>query len=260
MTLKAIIFDVDGTIAETDDVKRAAFNQAFAEIGLDWVWNRAVFARILADALPGSEVEFHAVLHRPQDYDWLARNGQLTRLPARARQIYRDLLESGAAPLRPGVARLMGEITAARVPLALCSTGPRQEFETLLYNRFGHEMLDALAASVAAEDLRGHSPLKAYRACLHRLGLPASQVLAIDDNPRSVAAAASLGICVVATPGSYGNTGEPFAGACRVLSDLGHPSAPFRCLAGDATGHGHVTLSLLSEWHAQARLQPASAA
>ena len=259
MALKAIIFDVDGTIAETADVKRAAFNQAFAEIGLDWVWNRAVFARILADALPGSEVEFHAILHRPQDYDWLEANGQLSRLPVRARQIYRDLLESGAAPLRPGVARLMGEIIAARVPLALCSTGPREEFETLLYNRFGHEMLDALACSVATEDLNSHAPLKAYRTCLQRLGLPAHDVLAIDDNPRSVAAAASLGLCVIATPGSYGRNAA-FAGACRVLSDLGQPSAPFRCLAGDAGGHSHVTLALLEQWHRQARLQRASAA
>jgi beta-phosphoglucomutase-like phosphatase (HAD superfamily) len=259
MTLKAVIFDVDGTLAETADVKRAAFNQAFAEVGLDWVWNRAVFAQILSSALPGCEVEFFALLRQPAEFNRLESSGLLDRIHRRQQQIYRGLLEAGAAPLRPGVARLMAEVVGERLPLALCSTGPRQEFETLLFNRFGLEMVDALTCSVAAEDLQGHSPLKAYRRCLEKLGLPAFEVLVIDDCAKGVAAAASLGMCVIATPGHY-NLHEKFTGAKRVLSDLGHPAAPFSALGGDEPGISHVTLTTLRLWHSEVGLASANAA
>nr|WP_272945758.1 HAD family hydrolase [Pseudooceanicola atlanticus] len=46
--MKALIFDVDGTLAETEEAHRAAFNRAFAAQGLDWHWNQATYGRLLA--------------------------------------------------------------------------------------------------------------------------------------------------------------------------------------------------------------------
>jgi len=259
MTLRAIIFDVDGTLVETADVKRAAYNQAFAEFGLDWVWGRAVFAQILASSMPGSEVEFFALLRYPEMFNTLERNGLLDKIPRRQQQIYRGLLDAGAAQLRPGIARLMAEIVSSRLKLALCTTGPRIEFETLLFNRFGLDMLNTLDCSVSAEDLQGHSPVQAYRRCLAKLGEHPSDVMVIEDAPQGVAAAASLGMNVIATPGRYTANGT-FVGASHVLSDLGHPAAPFQVISGDARGISHVSLRTLREWHAVARFSTADAA
>lgn len=248
MTLKAIIFNVGDTIAETADVKRAAFNQAFAEYGLDWVWGRAAFAQVLANALPGAEVEFFALLRHPDCFNRLERNGLLDLIPKRQQAIYLNLLEAGAAPLRPGVARLMAEVVASGVRLAVCSIEPRAEFETLLFNRFGLEMFDALAGSVAAEDLQGASPVQAYRAVRNQLALQPSDIMVIENSVSGVAAAASLGMNVIATPSLY-TIGEHFVGARLVLSDLGHPAAPFAVIAGDAAGIGHLSLEAAQMLH-----------
>lgn len=250
MTLKAIVFDVDGTLAETADVRRAAFNQAFAEVGLDWVWNRAVYAQVMGCALPGAELEYYTAMRHPEMFNRLERNGWLDRIPRRARDIYLDLLEAGAAPLRPGVARLMAEALSEGVRLALCSTGPGAEAEILLFNRFGREMLDALSVSVSAEDLQGTSPVQAYRRTLERLGVPARSVAAFDDSARGVAAAASLGFCVIAAPSLY-TLADRFVGARLVISDLGHPAAPFAVLDGAPPASGHMSLDALRGVHRQ---------
>lgn len=259
MALRAVIFDVGGTIAETADVKRAAFNQAFAEVGLDWVWGRAAFAQILANALPGAEVEFFALLRHPDMFFGLERNGLLEQLPKRQQAIYFNLLEAGAAPLRPGVARLMGEIISSGIKLAVCSTGPRTEYETLLFNRFGLEIIDALSVGIAAEDLQGASPVQAYRTCLKRLCVHPNEVMVIENGAQGTAAAASLGMGVIATPSLY-TLGENFPGARLVVSDLGHPAAPFAVLAGDATGVGHISLDNLRRLQDQPSVASANAA
>ncbi len=259
MSLQALILDVDGTLAETADVKRAAFNQAFAEFGLDWVWGRAAFGQIIANALPGAEVEFFAMLRYPSRFAELESEGVLERLPARQQRIYLDLLEAGAASLRPGIARLMGEFAESRLKLAVVSAGPREEFETLLFNRFGLEMLDRLDCAIGAADLPAASAIAAYRECMHRLGVPSAGIVAIDDSGPGVAAAAGLGMSVIATPGYYSRN-QNFAGARAVLSDLGHPAAPFAVLAGSAPGSGYVSLAALERWHGVAQTPSVSAA
>lgn len=259
MTLRAVIFDMGGTIAETADVKRAAFNQAFAEMGLDWVWGRAGFAQVLANALPGSEAEFYALLRHPDTFRRLARNGLLEQIPKRQQQIYFNLLEAGAASLRPGVARLIGEVVSSSVKLAVCSTGPRLEYETLLFNRFGLEIVDALSVTVSREDLQGVSPVQAYRTCLSKLAVPASDVVVIENSAQGVAAAASLGMTVVATPSLY-TMGQNFPGAKLVISDLGHPAAPFSVFEGDLSGTGYLSLETLRNFVDVPSQIPATAA
>ena len=252
MALQAIILDVEGTMAETDDVKRAAFNQAFAEVGLDWVWSRALYRQIRQNTLDGDEIEYFALLRHPDQFNKLEASGLLGEVPVRQRRIYRDLLEAGAAPLRPGVARLMAEALSERVKLAVCSTGARLDFETLLYTRFGPDMLNALAASVAEEDLLGGSPIEAYSLLLRRLDIAPPDIAVIEDSGPGTAAAARLGMMVLATPGYY-TMADNFADAALVLSDLGHPAAPFAVLKGQAPGIGHVTISALRYWLMQSQ-------
>ena len=250
MTLKALVLDSDGTLAETADVKRAAFNQAFVEFGLDWVWGRGIYSQILANALPGAEVEFYTLMRHPEMFNRLERTGLLDKIPRRQQAIYLGLLEAGAAPLRPGIARLLAEAAMGKIKLAICSTSPRAEYELLLFNRFGREMIDALKGSVSGEDLQGVSPIQAYRTCLARLKLHPSEVMVIDDAPNGVAAAASLGMQVVATPSLYTLSGR-FNAAKLVVSDLGHPAAPLAVLKGDAQGAAYLSLEALQRVHGQ---------
>jgi len=259
MPLKAVILDVDGTLAETADVKRAAFNQAFAEFGLDWVWGRAIFAQIIANALPGSEVEFFTLLRHPEEFQKMERTGKIRYICARQLAIYRNLLEAGAAPLRPGISRLLSELVTSRVKLAICSTSSREHFEILLYNRFGLEFIDGLKYVTSAEELDRPTALESYRLLVKKLGLAPSEIIAVDDSAKGVAAAAGLGVSVIAVPGFY-TRNDKFPGAMLVLSDLGHPAAPFAVMDGSLRGVSHITLNDLRMLHSRARVQTANAA
>jgi len=107
MALKALLFDVDGTLADTErDGHRPAFNAAFREFGLDWDWGEALYGRLLA-VTGGKEriryfvEQFLPGYRKPADFDELV--AELHRAKTRH---YTALLAAGRIPLRPGVKRL----------------------------------------------------------------------------------------------------------------------------------------------------------
>jgi len=257
MTLKAIIFDVDGTVAETADAKRAAFNQAFAELGLDWVWNRPIYAQIAATTRPGKEAEGFAWLRHRDLVDRFTRTGLFHDIRRKQRRHYLNLLEAGAAPLRQGVARLIGEILTQRVRLVLKANGRAEDFETLLFNRFGPEIFDDIHPVVAQGTPGPEADLALYSKCLSAAEARADQVVAIEDSGVGVQAATRLVIPTIATPSLY-CARDNFTGARAVLSDLGHPAAPFRLISGADPGIGHVTVASLAFWQGSDAQQAAA--
>ena len=259
MALEAIILTCDGTLAETADVRRSAFNQAFAEAGLNWVWGRAMFAQILSSAQVGRELEFYIRMRNPYRANYMDESGLLEHIERRQNRIYLNMLEAGAASLRPGIARVMAEVIASNVKLFVCSCGARDAFETLLFNQFGLEMIEAITGSIAVEDMAGGTPVTMLRHAKHTLQTLPQDTLAICSQPQEAAAAASLGMTVIATPTFYSGH-HKFSGAHVVLSDLGHPAAPFSVLSGNAYGDTYATLSTLEFWHAKYRGLTARAA
>ena len=64
--LKALIFDVDGTLADTErDGHRVAFNQAFAEAGLDWDWTVSLYGDLLEVTGGRERILFYLDRYRP---------------------------------------------------------------------------------------------------------------------------------------------------------------------------------------------------
>ena len=47
MLLSAVLFDLDGTIAETEDLHRRCFNESFKEFNLDWFWDEAIYKELI---------------------------------------------------------------------------------------------------------------------------------------------------------------------------------------------------------------------
>ena len=64
MSLDALIFDVDGTLAETEELHRRAFNIAFADVGLGWVWSEDDYRRLLATTGGKERIAVHASAER----------------------------------------------------------------------------------------------------------------------------------------------------------------------------------------------------
>ncbi len=248
MALDAIIFDVDGTIAETDEIHRAAFNLAFRDKGLRWHWSHSVYARLCA--APSSQAKMLKFItdFRAEEHEEMMTSGLLDAVITRADRHYFQLIESGSVSLRAGVARLIKEARNARIRLALCSTSPVQEFEVLLQNHFGLSALDIFDVVTSKETLEPGADVDvAYQSTLERLNCDPESCFAIDDGECGVNAARNVGLNVVATPGIYTSAGD-FSGADIVLSDLGHPAAPFQIIRGDTNMHNFVSVEALRTW------------
>jgi len=126
MSLRALIFDVDGTLADTErDGHRLAFNAAFRDAGLDWDWDVGTYGRLL-DVTGGKERMRHYVEHhRPAVLRTPDLGARIAALHAAKTRHYGELLATGALPLRPGVARLLLEARTAGLRLAIATTTTR---------------------------------------------------------------------------------------------------------------------------------------
>ena len=199
MTIQALIFDVDGTLAETEEVHRAAFNRVFAEERLGWSWDVDLYRELLKTT--GGKERMRA---------YAARIGagiddaQIQRMHLAKNAHYGALTRGGKATLRPGVEILIRRGHAAGLKLAICTTTSRANIEALIEATLGADGLALFDVVVGAEDAPVKKPAPdAYVLALERLGLPASACLAFEDSANGLAAAQAAGIATVVTPGIY---------------------------------------------------------
>ena len=205
MVLRALIWDVDGTLAETErDGHRVAFNDALAAAGLGWRWSVERYGELLS-VTGGYERLLHDMATRadapstPSARDALAR-----ALHERKNAAYADLVASSRITLRPGVQRLMREARGAGAQLAIATTTGRGNVDALLTHAIGPRWADDFAAIVCADDAPQKKPHPmAYAVALERLGVAAREALAIEDSPNGLAAAHAAGVPVLITHSAY---------------------------------------------------------
>lgn len=228
MKLKAIIFDVDGTIAETEEAHRTAFNQAFTEAGRDWHWSVDDYRELLK-ITGGKERIRHFVDKTGEE----ASDGLVAGAHARKNEIYAELIEDGAVALRPGIDRLIGEARSSNVRTAIATTTSRSNLVALLDCHFGAGSISTFDAVVTGEDVARKKPdPEVYRLTLEALGLLPEACIAIEDSRNGLLAAAACGIPVLATPSLY-TSHEQFGGAAGVRADLEYPFPPIDVAALD---------------------------
>lgn len=211
--LRALIFDVDGTLAETEEVHRQAFNAAFAEAGMDWNWDQKLYGELLK-VTGGKE----RILH------YAARIGvsgvDAPALHARKTVFYNQQVRDRVIALRPGVEALIRGAKSAGVRLAIATTTSRANIESLLAATLGEESIGWFDALCCGEDVARKKPdPEVYVLALKILGLPADQCLAFEDTANGLKAAGGAGLRTLITPSLY-SAGEDFDGAKLILPDL----------------------------------------
>lgn len=203
--LKALLWDVDGTLAETErDGHRVAFNAAFEAWGLPWHWDEAHYGRLLR-ITGGRERILYDMNSREagpmsaEDREELAR-----ALHERKNALYADLVREGCIPLRPGVRDLMCQCRMGGVRMGIATTTSRANVDALLRVHVGEHWADWFDAVVCGEDVRHKKPdPEVYLRALEILEIEAHEAVAIEDSPNGVAAARALDIPVIVTRSAY---------------------------------------------------------
>lgn len=216
--LKALIFDVDGTLAETEEIHRNCFNTAFTAAGLDWHWNKAQYAALLATT-GGKEriVRFVSEQGLPP-----IPTKEISHLHLAKNQFYAETLATGGLTLRPGVARVIEDARNAGLKLGIATTTSRSNLTALLHCCFGLESNIIFDAIVCGEDVQRKKPdPEVYTLCLGQLGVEPASTLAFEDSCVGLRAALAAGLETVVTPSFYTQK-DDFTGALQLLSDLEH--------------------------------------
>lgn len=229
MQLEALIFDVDGTLSETEEAHREAFNQSFAEAGLSWSWDRPLYRELLK-VTGGKERIRHFMtraapdgLSRPDADAWIAG------LHKRKTAIYTAMVDDGAVALRPGVAPLLEAARGAGVRLAIATTTSLPNVESLLAATLGAGWPSVFEVIAAGDQVARKKPAPdVFELALSRLGLPPAVCLALEDSANGVASATGAGLSTLVTLSAY-TSGDRFDGALAVVEDLA-------ALAGPAKG------------------------
>jgi len=258
MPLQALLFDVDGTLADTErDGHRVAFNRAFADAGLDWEWSPRRYGELLC-VTGGKERIAHYIAHyQPTLPPAAGDSAWIAGLHRAKTKHYTALLAAGAIPLRSGVARLLAEVRQAGLRLAIVTTTTPENVTALLHHTLGAEALSWFEVIAAGDVVAAKKPAAdIYHYALAQLQLPAAAALAFEDSANGLQAARGADLTTVVAVNGY-TADEAFPDAALVLDQWGEPDHPFEQLGGDAVAAQWLDLALLRQIHQRALRSPA---
>jgi len=221
-SLEAILFDCDGVLADTErDGHRPAFNRAFKLNDIDDEWDVELYGKLLEVGggkermtARWSEVGWPSVI--PDD----GRQAKVKALHLQKTDIFMDMIDDGAIPLRSGVLRLVDEAIAKGVRLAVCSTSNEKAVANIVKTLMGKERAEKFQI-FAGDMVKAKKPQPdVYNMAIDNMSLDKKRCCVIEDTNIGLAAAKAAGIRCLVTKSSYSG-GEDFTGAAMVVDELG---------------------------------------
>lgn len=245
--LQAVLWDVDGTLADTErDGHRVAFNRAFAEAGFAWNWGEELYGTLLQVSGGKERLRFFFEQHcsHPPPEPW---DAWIPKLHKAKTKHYLALLAEGAIPLRPGVERLLRELLAAKVRLAIVTTTTPENVTTLLTHTLGPASISWFECIAAGDVVPAKKPSPdIYHYTLQQMQLSPDTCIALEDSENGLRSALGADITTLVTQTAYTRT-DDFTGARLVTDHLGEPETPMQIVAGKLPAQRWVTLDLLRE-------------
>ena len=218
MSLQALIFDVDGTLAETEEAHRAAFNQTFSAWGLDWHWSLENYRELLKTT--GGKERMRAYQEALPGSARRLTGDDIARLHKEKTALYVEILGRGDLALRPGVAALVGAARAAGLKLAVATTTNLPNVAALTRCCWQAEPEAVFDVIAAGDEVAAKKPAPdVFELALQRLGLDPAACIAFEDSLNGLRSAQGAGLTTVVTPSVYTDD-QDFSRADRVVASL----------------------------------------
>lgn len=249
--LEALLFDVDGTLADTErDGHRVAFNQAFADAGLDWDWSVELYGELLA-VTGGKERIRHYLdnynpqFQRPQNFAEF-----VAELHKSKTAHYTALLDKGAIPLRSGVLRLLQEARQQGLRLAIATTTTPANVSALLKNTLGADGESWFEVIAAGDIVPAKKPAAdIYTYTLAQMQLQAEQCVAFEDSENGIRSSRAADLLTIITTNAYTHDHD-FSGAAVVVDQFGEPDQPLQHISGAALAKNYIDVDVVRQLHA----------
>jgi beta-phosphoglucomutase-like phosphatase (HAD superfamily) len=243
--LKALIFDVDGTLADTErDGHRVAFNQAFEAANLDWNWSVELYGKLLAITGGKERIRHYIEQYCPGFQPPTDLKAFIAGLHAAKTDRYCQLLAEGSIPLRQGVERLLNEARQAELRLAIATTTTLPNVTVLLEHTLGIDSIDWFDIIGAGDIVPAKKPAPdIYDYVLNQMGWSPDECLAFEDSENGLRSATQANLKTVVTINDY-TRNHCFEGAALVLDCFGEPDTPFQTLAGNAFDARYFSVEL----------------
>jgi len=253
ITLKALIFDVDGTLSNTErDGHRVAFNQAFDEYDIGWHWSVETYGELLAVTGGKERMKFYVeeFLGENDAPDDIMR--KIPELHQAKTRHYTELLSTGAIPLRPGVERLIEEARQRGLRLAIATTTTPENVTALLTHTLGADSISWFDVIAAGDIVPEKKPAPdIYDYALKEMALAADECIAFEDSENGIKSTTAASLHTIITINDY-TRDHDFTGACIVLDQMGEPGQPFSVISGDAEGASLLDCELVTKLHKKA--------
>ncbi len=250
--LSALIFDVDGTLADTErDGHRVAFNLAFEAAELDWNWSPELYGELLAVTGGKERIRFYLEKYntdfqKPEDFDEF-----VAKLHASKTRLFTLLLSEGKIPLRPGVERLLREAKATGILIAIATTSTPENVTALLTCTLGVESIAWFEVIGAGDIVPAKKPAPdIYNFVMEKMNLSAESCIVFEDSYNGIQSSVRAGLPTIITTNGY-TENDDFSEALVVLDQLGEPEKPFRVQKGDVKGHTYLDMELVRVIHNQ---------
>lgn len=251
MSLRAILFDVDGTLADTEALgHRPAYNRAFRELGYEFRWGPKLYRKLLKQPGGRERLKHYVTQYEPAFGEHEAEvradlDGWVNKVHELKSRYFKRYMRRGRVPLRAGIARLMREAYESGIQLAIVTNASRRTLEPVLKYTIGPELAAEVAVIASGEEVQHKKPAPdLYRLAMQRLGIAATECVALEDSEMGLEAAAAAGVAAVVTVNSD-TVAQDFTEAALVVTSLGEPGAPTQVLKGELRGPNWVTLDTL---------------